>query len=126
LQGIDRRQRYDKTRFHVECSGAPSAPCRNPERRLLKCAERIDSVEVAEHQDLAVGVASAEPDLGPHMIATHFLAENADPRTSMAPLLGHDACHAVYRRLIVAGRFTADKLTEQSNHCELAVPQIFP
>src|SRR5207248_193374 len=50
--GIQREQRLDDSRLHIECSGTKRAASSNPEWHLGQCSGRINRIVMAQNQNL--------------------------------------------------------------------------
>ena len=110
--------------FHVVAAGAIGAAPRDAEGHAGKCAEVVDSVEMAQDQDLPRWPSAPGPQLRANMVTAPALEQKPDARAAIAPLGGHDPPEPVNRCFVEAGRFCAHEAAQQPQHFLLLEAQV--
>lgn len=116
LQGFDSKKGLDNAGFHVKCAGTKSFAGGDAEGHAGECASGVDGIVMAEDQELAVGARSRRGPDNAEMIATMFLFEDFDQRTTKHPLVGEEATATVRRMLFKAGGLKESEFTKRVQH----------
>ncbi len=116
LECFKREESLNDAGLHIENAGAVGFSGGNTEGHFCQSARGVDSIVVAEHEELARGPGFLRPPRDAQLVAVPLLRDAFDAGPAVAPFGGEQVAATVGGRFFETGRLCQDEPLKRREH----------